>query len=234
MKEDTLTATIVIQGKFVNASIIFQNFDKILPEIAKQLGYMDEISIVSYDEFHWPALEIDMCNFSKQWPEAIFRLDGYSPANGSYFRYYFHNGKMQFSEEQITFDDYDENLLKEPMPPEKILDIQKEFQFEATVQHLEEFIKWKALKIPKLYEVEHQKDPIAHIKLFTPDTQWTWWILEWDGEDTFFGLVNGQEQELGYFSFSELKSVRGHLGLSVEIDLYFSPQPLSKVEKGDS
>ena len=108
----------------------------------------------------------------------------------------------------------------------------KEFQFEATVQNLEEFIKLRDIKIPKLYETEKQEDSIVHIKLFTPDSNWSWFITEFDQEDTFFGLVDGFEKELGYFSFSELKSVRGHLGLCVEIDLHFSPQPISKIQKG--
>lgn len=47
----------------------------------------------------------------------------------------------------------------------------------------------------------------------------------------FFGLVLGLEIELGYFSLSELQSVRGALGLPVERELYFRPAPLSQVRK---
>ena len=47
-----------------------------------------------------------------------------------------------------------------------------------------------------------------------------------DGEDIFFGLVSGFELELGYFSLSELESVRGPLGLPIERDLYFEPKTL--------
>jgi hypothetical protein len=45
----------------------------------------------------------------------------------------------------------------------------------------------------------------------------------------FFGLVVGQERELGYFSLSELETVRGPLGLPIERDLSFKPCPLSRV-----
>ncbi len=83
--------------------------------------------------------------------------------------------------------------------------------------------------IPALYTTEDDPDPTVHAKFFTPDSNWTWYVLEFDGEDIFFGLVVGFETELGYFSLSELESVRGPWGLPIERDLYFEPQPLSVV-----
>jgi len=32
--------------------------------------------------------------------------------------------------------------------------------------------------IPNLYSTEDENDPICHIKLFTPDANWTWYITE--------------------------------------------------------
>jgi hypothetical protein len=84
-------------------------------------------------------------------------------------------------------------------------------------------------KLPPLYATEHDEDPPVICKFFTPDSQWTWYAIEFDGDDTFFGLVDGLENELGYFSLSELESVRGPLGLAVERDLYFEPCRLSQV-----
>ena len=55
----------------------------------------------------------------------------------------------------------------------------------------------------------------------------TWYVIEWDGEDLCFGLVSGQDVELGYFALSDISCARGALGLPVERDLYFSPCPLS-------
>jgi hypothetical protein len=66
-------------------------------------------------------------------------------------------------------------------------------------------------------------------KYFTPDSNWTWWAYEFDGEDLFFGLVQGFETEFGYFSLSELKSVKGPLGLPIEMDLYFDEKTLADV-----
>jgi hypothetical protein len=50
-------------------------------------------------------------------------------------------------------------------------------------------------------------------------------------KDTFFGYVEGDYRELGYFSLSELEKIRGPLGLKVERDLYWKPKPLSEVKK---
>ena len=69
------------------------------------------------------------------------------------------------------------------------------------------------------------------VKFFYPDFSWTWYGIEFDGEDTFFGYVAGNFPELGYFSLNELKSNRGKLGLPIERDYYFSPKPLSEIRK---
>ena len=40
----------------------------------------------------------------------------------------------------------------------------------------------------------------AQLKLFTPTARWSWFATEFDGKDLFFGLVDGMEKELGYFT----------------------------------
>jgi len=70
---------------------------------------------------------------------------------------------------------------------------------------------------------------IARVKFFTPDAGWTWYATEFDGTDIFFGLVIGVETELGTFSLSELKTIRGTLGLPVERDRFFTPKPLEEL-----
>ena len=81
--------------------------------------------------------------------------------------------------------------------------------------------------LPPLRSTEGKADPLAVAKFFTPDGRFTWYALEFDGKDTFFGLVDGQARELGYFSLHELENVRGPLGLAVERDIAFAPTPLS-------
>ena len=86
-------------------------------------------------------------------------------------------------------------------------------------------------RLPKLGETSEQNDPTVQVKFFTPDAQWTWYGIEFDGENIFSGYVEGLENELGTFSLNELKEVRGALGLPVERDKFFKPCPLSKVMK---
>ena len=85
-------------------------------------------------------------------------------------------------------------------------------------------------KIPLLHATENETDPTVWVKLFTPDSNWTWYITEFDGDDRCFGFAVGHEAELGYFLLSDIACARGGLGLPVERDLSFSPCPLSTVK----
>jgi hypothetical protein len=88
-------------------------------------------------------------------------------------------------------------------------------------------------RLPPLYSQESVSDPIVHIKFFTPDSNWTWYVTEGspEGEDfIFFGYVIGLEKEWGYFALSELASARGPLGLAVERDLYFQAKPFGQIQ----
>ena len=46
----------------------------------------------------------------------------------------------------------------------------------------------------------------------------------------FFGYVEGFENELGYFSLNELKSVK-KMGLGIERDRHFKPVKLKEIIK---
>ena len=84
--------------------------------------------------------------------------------------------------------------------------------------------------LPGMYSQESIADPQAVVKFFTPDASWTWYAIEYEPEEKmFFGLVDGQCKELGYFSLAELESARGPLGLKIERDYYFNPTPISKL-----
>ena len=85
-------------------------------------------------------------------------------------------------------------------------------------------------RIPLLYAQDGKGGrAIVYAKYFTPDSNWTFWAAEYDGQDTFFGLVDGHEKELGYFSLAELEELTGPMGLPVERDLYFKPTTLAKI-----
>jgi len=85
-------------------------------------------------------------------------------------------------------------------------------------------------KLPPLGATENVADPIAVVKFFHPASSWTWYGVEFDSVDRFFGLVIGHETELGYFSLRELASLKVR-GLGIERDRWFLPTPLSKLRK---
>jgi len=93
----------------------------------------------------------------------------------------------------------------------------------------------KALErqMPALYAQEGKGDEaVVFAKFFTPDSSWTWYATEYRPEERlFFGLVDGQYQELGYFSLDELESVKGPLGLPIERDLHWRPMTLGEVRR---
>jgi len=68
------------------------------------------------------------------------------------------------------------------------------------------------------------------VKFFSPWGNWSWYATEGerreDGDVLFFGLVDGFEKELGYFSLNELAAVRGPNGLRIERDLYLGDHTL--------
>lgn len=86
-------------------------------------------------------------------------------------------------------------------------------------------------RLPGIKATEGEEDPEVVAKFFTPDSSFTWYVLEFDGEDTFFGYVRSHmASELGYFSLAELREARGGLGCPIERDAFFQPCPLSAVK----
>jgi hypothetical protein len=81
-------------------------------------------------------------------------------------------------------------------------------------------------------KVREEDDHVPLVKLFTPDANATWLISESDPDrpDLYFALcdLGFGFPELGYLSISEISSVKGPLGLSIERDLWFKGDfPLS-------
>lgn len=75
------------------------------------------------------------------------------------------------------------------------------------------------------------EDAVVIAKFFHPMSSWTWYATEFDeATQTFFGLVDGHEEELGYFSLTEMAEVKVR-GLGVERDLYWTEKPLRACRK---
>jgi len=90
-------------------------------------------------------------------------------------------------------------------------------------------------KLPKLYTNENKKpeDVPVVVKFFFPISGWRWYVTEGEeqegGDWMFFGLVRGTENELGYFTLSELESIKVS-SLGIERDLYFGEHTLAEVQ----
>lgn len=90
--------------------------------------------------------------------------------------------------------------------------------------------------IPMLGANENVKDydtVLAPAKLFSPYSNWTWYITEWEAETGLcFGLVEGLETEIGYFDLSELAAVTVFGSVpAVERDLYWKPRTLGEIRR---
>jgi len=94
--------------------------------------------------------------------------------------------------------------------------------------------------IPALYSQEKNENPIIPLKFFTPSNRWTWYVIDGSpldcdgeiiapGEDKvpvdfmFFGLVDGSDCELGYFTLRELETC------FIERDYHWRPRSLQEV-----
>lgn len=70
-------------------------------------------------------------------------------------------------------------------------------------------------------------------KFFTPDSDFTWYVLEAEkvgGDYELYGIVeNVYGREYGYFMLSELESLRGPFGLLVERDLYLDAKTVKDI-----
>ena len=84
-------------------------------------------------------------------------------------------------------------------------------------------------QLPALYATEavDTDQKLLVVKFFNPSGRSTWYGVEFDGVDTFFGYcvsaLGPDCDEWGYFSLSELEQVRGRFGLGIERDLSWTP-----------
>ncbi len=71
------------------------------------------------------------------------------------------------------------------------------------------------------------------VRLFTPYSRWTWYILEFDHESQrCFGLAEGFDQELGYFDLGELSQITVFDNLpAVERDLHWEPKTVNELRE---
>ncbi|WP_041280587.1 DUF2958 domain-containing protein [Desulfosudis oleivorans] len=90
-------------------------------------------------------------------------------------------------------------------------------------------------RIPKLYETEHVPltDKLIYMHFFIGGCDW--FVAEYDGNDIFFGyaILNNDyyNAEWGYFSLSELKSIKIQGWAEIDRDTFWEVKKASEVDK---
>ena len=96
----------------------------------------------------------------------------------------------------------------------------------------------KALEktIPALYAQDDKgENAIVHTHYFNPYGRGDWWVLEYDGKNTFFGYVDLGYPEYGYFTLEELENATVRVGsyqMPLERDLHFTKTTIGAIKAG--
>jgi len=86
-------------------------------------------------------------------------------------------------------------------------------------------------RLPPLLSQEAADELTVYARYFLPGTRWNWFVVEGESEDgdfLFFGFVTIAD-EFDRFLLSELQSIRGPHGETVERDLSFTEGKLTDV-----
>lgn len=85
-------------------------------------------------------------------------------------------------------------------------------------------------QLPALYEQDGKENQIAYAKYYTEFSHWVWYALEYSPiQKLFYGLVDGDEKEFGYFTLDELESLKYSIGDEVVRDYDFKPTPIKEL-----
>jgi len=78
--------------------------------------------------------------------------------------------------------------------------------------------------LPPLYAQEKETKKIAYARFYLPDYNWEWYAMEYSPlQKLFYGLVDGNEKEFGYFTLDELAALQYSVGSRVLRDYEFEP-----------
>src|SRR5579864_3913161 len=86
--------------------------------------------------------------------------------------------------------------------------------------------------LPPLYSQEGNDDPTVHIKFFTPDSNWTWFVTEGSEEDGDFRFLDSfrDRKTNGSIScFQSLKQGAARMALKSSATSISSPVPFSRL-----
>lgn len=62
--------------------------------------------------------------------------------------------------------------------------------------------------LPRLYEQDNKDVKILYVRFYHPTYNWEWYAMEYSPlQKLFFGLVEGESLEYGYFTLDELERI---------------------------
>ena len=82
----------------------------------------------------------------------------------------------------------------------------------------------------KQYDKGSDMEQMVVAKYFDPMGSWKWFLMNMHKDDDYcWGIVKGNEVEMGSFSMKELESIQLPLGMKIERDRYFEPMEAKDV-----
>lgn len=82
-------------------------------------------------------------------------------------------------------------------------------------------------RLPRYAMIANEPDPLVQGKFLFPFVDWAWYPIAFDGYDTFWGLMDNDFPEMGYFSLQSPLTIDRWYG--VQQDLHFTPCRLSQL-----
>ena len=82
------------------------------------------------------------------------------------------------------------------------------------------------------------RDTLVHARFFDPASSWQWYVIEFDGHETFFGLILSRRVAVaGQFTLTELSSIDAHPsedGPGIILDTEFQPKTVAELGEKQS
>jgi hypothetical protein len=79
------------------------------------------------------------------------------------------------------------------------------------------------------------RETLVHARFFDPASSWQWYVIEFDGHETFFGLILSRRVAVaGQFTLTELSSIDAHPsddGPGIILDTEFQPKTVAELGK---
>lgn len=120
---------LVIRPNSKNDAVSKERWDQLEKEIKKMNAFDDgDVRSGFYSYAKWYDCDLDMTKLSMLFPEFLFELHGDGEESTDFWIMYYADGKSQFCEGRIVYDDYDPLAFD---PPRKSVDyLQRKYEYE--------------------------------------------------------------------------------------------------------